>query len=355
VDPDLILLDLHMPHMDGYEMLARIAERAAGFYLPVLVLTADTSPQATHRAFGLGAHDFLTKPFDVAEVTLRVHNLLQTRYLYTTLHRQNLLLGQQLWDYQAPVRAAETELQVIREQVQQVLDTDSMTMLFQPVYDLRTNDVVGCEALARVPVEPVRGPDRWFADAASVGLGVSLELAAIEKALRALRVLPVPIFLAVNASAGTLLRPDTTAMCLELDCSRLVLEVTEHVRVEDYQAVHMATAQLRDRGARLATDDTGAGYAGFQHLLGIRPDVIKLDVSLIRGVDADPSRRALAAALVTFTDSIGATLIAEGVETAAELATLQQLNVRWAQGYYLGTPQQLPDVLRECAAAGVRS
>lgn len=85
VNPDLILLDLHMPHMDGYEMLARIAERAAGFYLPVLVLTADTSPQATHRAFGLGAHDFLTKPFDVAEVTLRVHNLLQTRYLYTTL------------------------------------------------------------------------------------------------------------------------------------------------------------------------------------------------------------------------------------------------------------------------------
>jgi len=355
VDPDLVLLDLHMPHLDGYEMLALIAERAGGAYLPVLVLTADTSPQATHRALGLGARDFLTKPFEMVEVTLRVYNLLETRYLYTALRRQNLLLGQQLSDYQEPARAAEAERQVIREQVQQALDDDSMRMLFQPVYDLRGGALVGCEALARLPLEPARGPDRWFADAASVGLGARMELAAIEKALRALQVLPEPMFLAINASPGTLLSPDMTAVCLELDCSRLVLELTEHVPVEDYQAVHTATARLREEGARLAVDDTGAGYAGFRHLLSLSPDIVKLDVSLTRGVDADPARRALAAALVTFTDTVGATLIAEGVETADELSTLQQLNVRWAQGFHLGRPQQLPGVLRDFAATGAKS
>jgi EAL domain-containing protein (putative c-di-GMP-specific phosphodiesterase class I)/DNA-binding NarL/FixJ family response regulator len=352
IDPDLILLDLHMPNIDGYTMLAQLAERAAGAYVPVLVLTADTSADAVHRALALGARDFVTKPFDLAEVILRVHNLLETRYLYTALRRQNVLLGQRLTDYEAPERAAEVERQVIREQVEQALRSDSIKMLFQPVYDLRSGELVGCEALARLPIEPVRGPDRWFADAAAVGLGGRLEMAAIEKALRALEVLPEPMFLAVNASPGTLLSADLTAMCLATDCHRLVLELTEHVPIEDYQAVHTATARVRELGARLAVDDTGAGYAGFQHLLGIRPDVIKLDGSLTRGVDADPARRALASALVTFTETVGATLIAEGVETADELSTLQQLNVQWAQGFHLGRPQLLPGVLEEFAATG---
>lgn len=355
IDPDLVLLDLHMPHIDGYTMLARLAEWAAGAYVPILVLTADTSPEATHKALALGARDFVSKPFDLVEVVLRVHNLLETRYLYTALRRQNLLLGQRLTDYQAPERAAEAERHLVREQVEQALRSDSIKMLFQPVYDLQSGDLVGCEALARLPIEPVRGPDRWFADAAAVGLGGRLELAAIQKALSALEVLPESMFLAINASPGTLLSSDLTAMCLTVDCRRLVLELTEHVPVEDYRAVHTATARLRERGARLAVDDTGAGYAGFQHLLGVRPDVIKLDGSLTRGVDADPGRRALAAALVSFTETVGATLIAEGVETADEMSTLQELNVQWAQGYHLGRPQSLPGLLRKYAAAGAGS
>jgi len=349
IDPDLVLLDLHMPRLDGYEMLSRIAERAAGSYLPVLVLTADTSKQAAHRALSLGARDFLTKPFDLGEVLLRVHNLLETRYLYTALRRQNLLLGEQLTGYREPERLAEAERQSTYERVLQALDGDIITMLFQPVYDLTTRRMIGCEALARFASEPVRGPERWFADAATVGLGPQLELAAIEKALRALDLLPEPMFLAVNASAGTLLSRDLTALCLSADCRRLVLELTEHVPIEDYQAVHAATAPVRNRGLRLAVDDTGAGFAGFRHLLGIRPDIIKLDGSLTRGVDTDPARCALASALVTFTNAVGATLIVEGVETADELATLEQLHVHWAQGYHLGRPQPIADILRAVA------
>lgn len=355
IDPDVILLDLHMPHVDGFEVLRQLQERAAGAYVPVLVLTADTSTDAVHRALRLGARDFVTKPFDMVEVTLRVHNLLETRYLYTALRRQNVLLGQQLVGYQEPERNAEAERQRTRDDVEQALSNDSIKMVFQPVYDLHSGQLVGCEALARLPVEPVRGPDRWFADAATVGLGGRLELAAIEKALHALDVLPAPMFLAINASPGTVLNSDLTAMCLAADCSRLVLELTEHVPIEDYQAIGQATARLRECGTRIAVDDTGAGYAGFRHLLGIRPDVIKLDVSLTRGVDADPARRALAAALVAFTDSVGATLIAEGVETAREMSTLQDLQVQWAQGYHLGRPQPLHGLLEDVAAMGASS
>jgi EAL domain-containing protein (putative c-di-GMP-specific phosphodiesterase class I)/FixJ family two-component response regulator len=351
VDPDLVLLDLHMPGLDGYEMLTRLAQRAAGSYLPVLVLTADTGKQAAHRALRLGARDFLTKPLDLDEVLLRVHNLLETRDLYTALRRQNLLLGEQLTGYQEPERAAEAERQVTYERIRQALDGNSMTMLYQPVYDLTSRTVVGCEALARFETEPARGPDRWFADAASVGLGPRLEVAAIGTALRALEVLPEPMFLAVNASPGTLFDPDLAALCLAVDCSRVVLELTEHVPIEDYQAVDAATAPLRAQGLRLAVDDTGAGYAGFRHLLGIRPDIIKLDGSLTRGVDTDPARCALASALVTFTQRVGAILIAEGVETADELATIRELNVQWAQGYHLGRPQPIPEILRSIAGA----
>jgi len=316
----------------------------------VLVLTADTSKQAAHRALSLGAHDFLTKPFDLVEVLLRVHNLLQTRDLYTALRRQNRLLGEQLTGYQEPERLAEAERQATHERIMEVLDSDGITMLFQPVCDLTTMTIVGCEALARFAPEPVRGPDRWFADAASVGLGPQLEFAALAKALLALDVLPEPLFLAVNASPGTLLNTDLATLCLTADCRRLVLELTEHVPIEDYQAVHAATRRLREQGLRLAVDDTGAGYAGFRHLLGLRPDIIKLDGSLTRGVDVDPARRALASALVTFTTTVGATLIAEGIETADELDTLKELHVHWAQGYHLGRPQHLMDIVRRTSA-----
>ncbi len=130
------------------------------------------------------------------------------------------------------------------------------------------------------------------------------------------------------------------------DCSRIVLELTEHVPVEDYDAVNAGLRPLRERGARLALDDTGAGYAGFRHLLGLRPDVIKLDISLTRDIDQDPVRRALAGALVTFAAEVDAKVIAEGVENQAELETLEHLNITWVQGYHLGRPAPLPAELK---------
>ena len=109
--------------------------------------------------------------------------------------------------------------------------------------------------------------------------------------------------------------------------------------MEDYAALHRALGPIREQGARLAADDLGSGYAGFRHLVRLQPDIIKLDISLVSGIHRNAGQRALARALVSFADEVGATVIAEGVEEADELVALQDLNVHWAQGYFLGRPE----------------
>jgi len=101
---------------------------------------------------------------------------------------------------------------------------------------------------------------------------------------------------------------------------------------------------LRERGLRLAVDDAGAGYASFRHILQLKPDIIKLDRSLISGLNANRDQLALAAALVSFAEKTGIKVVAEGVETPEELKALQTLNVNKAQGYLLGRPTPLRDI-----------
>lgn len=336
--PDLVLADLHMPGVDGYEVIRRVAEHASGAYVPVLVLTADTSPAAVQKALGLGARDFLTKPFNPVEVVLRVRNLLETRELYLTLRQHNRWLRAQVagrTDRRPEALSSE------HERVSAALRGGELVMVFQPVLDVGGGGVVGVEALARFPAEPVRGPESWFAEASRVGLGVALELAAVRQALACLDRIPPPLFLSVNVSPATLVSREFAVAVGPEHCPRLVLELTEHVPVENYEPLTAAAAGFRRHGARLAVDDTGAGYAGLRHLLALGPEVVKLDGFLTRGVDGDPARRALAGALEQFTRETGARLIAEGVETAAELAALRGLGVCWAQGYHLGRPQPL--------------
>ena len=121
-----------------------------------------------------------------------------------------------------------------------------------------------------------------------------------------------------------------------------MVEVTEHSAVEDYDALKRAIDQLRSRGVRLAIDDLGTGFASFMHIVKLLPEFMKLDISLTREIESDPVKQALTAALVGFAAQIGAHLIAEGVETAAELKALVGLGVEYAQGYYLGAPTPLP-------------
>jgi PAS domain S-box-containing protein len=231
-----------------------------------------------------------------------------------------------------------------RRHIQAVLDHGGPQILVQPIVDLATGAVVGGEALSRFAGSPAQGPDRWFADALDVGFGSELELTVIRLALAKLKAMPKSAYLSINMSPST---ASSTAFIDLLGCSdvaldRVVIELTEHSDVSDYAVLRIALANLRGMGVRIAIDDTGAGFASLSHVLKLRPDIVKLDIDLIRGIHNDPARRSLVSGLVSFAKEIGTQLLAEGIETADELSTLRQIGVMYGQGYYLGTPALLP-------------
>lgn len=246
---------------------------------------------------------------------------------------------------------AEVELQrdikskrVVEEKMQrlsEVIKGDHMSVVYQPIYGIKTQSVAGFECLARFATTPYRTPDVWFKEAAEIDLGAELERCAVALALQGLTRLPDHVYLAVNMSPETALSSGFPRMFQGVDPARVVLEITEHAQVDDYAVLNSALAPLRNRGMRLAVDDAGSGYSSLQHILQLRPDVIKLDISLTRNVDTDLSRRALAAAFISFARATGSKIVAEGVETASELAALTSLGIHMAQGYFLGKPMPL--------------
>ena len=227
----------------------------------------------------------------------------------------------------------------LRREIRGVIDRSTLTSALQPIFDLERLEPVGYEALARFPNHSTRQVPDWFSDAATVGLRAELELSAVATGMGALGSLPEHTFLAVNASPELLGERTLSEMLSAAPARRLVLELTEHAEVADYEALVGCLHELRAAGCRIAVDDAGAGYASLRHILRLRPDYIKLDMTLTRDIDHDPDRRALASSLLTFAREVSATVIAEGIETEAELDTLRGLGATLGQGYYLARPR----------------
>ena len=244
------------------------------------------------------------------------------------------------------------EVVTLHDRVAGVIDGEQFHPVFQPIVDLSSGAVVGVEALTRFTAEPVQPPDRWFAAAAEVGLAVELELAAVALALARIDDIPPDAYLSVNLSPAVL--PHAVDLLRTAPGTRIVVELTEHEVIEDYDALMAVTADLRARGVRFAIDDAGAGYSSLSHVLRLLPDIVKVDMSITTGVDEDLARQALARALADFCSKLGATLVAEGVETAGELRVLADLGVACAQGYYLARPGHLPVAETFPVEAGAR-
>jgi PAS domain S-box-containing protein len=230
----------------------------------------------------------------------------------------------------------------LRSRVQTAMAGDAIRMVFQPIVDLAASHATGFEALARFDIEPLRTPDKWFDEAGEAGLRSQLELHAIRGAAARADQLPPESFLSLNLSPETLLNEDFTDAVGDLNGERVVVEVTENAAVDDYEPLRKSIARLRRHGVRLAIDDAGAGYSSLKHIVRLVPDFIKLDIFLIRDIDSEPLKRAVVAAMSAVASEVGAELIAEGVETAAELKVLNDLHVEKAQGFYVGRPGPLP-------------
>ena len=215
----------------------------------------------------------------------------------------------------------------------------------QPVVSLATGEVRGQEALSRfgsrVPTE------RWFRGAALHGLGADLERVTLRASLASLDRIPEGQFLAVNVSPASLYDVEVIRLLNETDLSRLVIEVTEHDAINDYEDTRRYLTRLRRRGARIAVDDVGAGYASLKHLLLLQPDMIKLDTSLTRDVHKSPKQQAMVESLVQFANEVGATVLAEGVEVAEQIPPLVEAGVLLGQGWHLGVPVVTKDLSPE--------
>ena len=236
-----------------------------------------------------------------------------------------------------------------RRRVQAVVNAgDGMVVVFQPIVDLRDGSVVGHESLARFA--DGRPPNEWFDEAHAVGMGVELEMAAIAHAITDFG--DTSGYLSINLSPSTL----TSSVFLEFlveraDATKIVIELTEHAVVEDYEAIRSALGAMRDVGARIAVDDAGSGISSMRHILTLAPDIIKLDRSLVAEIDTDRAKRALALSLAQFATGIKAELVAEGIERAAEMTTCYESGVRYAQGHLLGRPGPLSHTTRHSRGA----
>jgi EAL domain-containing protein (putative c-di-GMP-specific phosphodiesterase class I) len=216
--------------------------------------------------------------------------------------------------------------------------SSAFEMALQPIVDLMSGRVVGVESLARF--DDRRPPDAHFAEAETGGRRLALELRAVRAGLARIGELPRDAYLTINVSPETATSGGLAEVLAAAPTDRVVLELTEHAPVGDYDRLTTALDGLRSRGVRIAVDDAGAGFASMRHVLALHPDVIKLDVSIIRGINVDPGRREFVRALVQFSRATGCTLIAEGIETSEELAQVRRLGVSCGQGFWLGRPER---------------
>jgi diguanylate cyclase (GGDEF)-like protein len=206
----------------------------------------------------------------------------------------------------------------------------------QPIVRLDDRVVVGYEALARVDSVPAHGPDWWLTHSELSGLRTELEIMFLESAAR-LGSPPLDALLFVNASPNTLAEPALFALRERLP-ERLVIEITEQAAVDDYTLLNEQLEPWMQSRVRFAIDDTGAGYSSLRHVIELSPDFLKLDRTLIHGIDKDSHRNALVRALAAFAREVGTSVIAEGIETPAELAALLAAEVPLGQGYLLARP-----------------
>jgi len=253
-------------------------------------------------------------------------------------------LTHHLWDEveHAAQLIADEPTEHTRRTIVGILESHTLHPVYQPIYDFADGRLIAAEALTRFETDPPLTPDVWFVRAAEVGLGIELELAAIMAAIDGSAALPPDVALNLNASPGLLADPRLLELLDAANGRSLIVEVTEHAVVDDYHLLETARKALRERGVRLAVDDAGAGFATLRHIVKLRPECIKLDVSLTRDVATDPIRRALADCLIQFAFQTGSSIIVEGIETASDLATWRDLGANAGQGYLLGRPGPLP-------------
>lgn len=342
--PDVALVDVHMPGGGGPRATREILRRSPPTRVVALSAHEDVSTVLT--MLRAGAVGYVVKGESTDEILSAIHRTVQGKS--SVPERLAAPVAAAMVEHVQGLRDATRTRQLQRERVERAIENRAFKIVFQPIVDLESGREAGFEALARFSDLPERPPNVWIAEAEAVGMLQDLELALAKAAIDQLETLPPDVYLSLNLSPETAVSERAGRMLEAADPSRIVVELTEHAPVADYDELRDSLSGLRDRGVRLAIDDAGAGFASLRHIVRLDPDIIKLDITLTRRIEKDPVRQALAVALVSFANQVGATVVAEGVETELQLEVLRLTGIRFAQGYLLGPPGPAP-------VAGARS
>ncbi len=329
---DCVVSDVNMPGTGGLALLDQIHARDED--VPVVLVTGDPSLYTAMTALNRGAVSYLTKPFDpdaLAEAVARAAR----RHGVTRMQRRAAALLGATGDAADDSDRADVEARFANALAH-------LWMAFQPIVHVTTGQIVAYEALVRTAEPTLRRPDLFLGVAERLGripeVGRLVRAAVARAAVDA----PRGAELFVNLHGLELNDEQLFAATAPLSqiADRVVLEITERVALDRVADASARVAMLRQRGFRIAVDDLGAGYAGLASLAALEPDVIKLDMSLVRGIDAHPTKRRVVGAMTTLCRELGSRVVAEGVETEAERMTLAAVGVELLQGYLFARPHR---------------
>jgi EAL domain-containing protein (putative c-di-GMP-specific phosphodiesterase class I)/AmiR/NasT family two-component response regulator len=326
--PDVAILDVRMPRGGGPRAAREISRVSPATEL--IALSANDDPRDFRAMLNAGAGSYLVKGAGTEEVLDAIRGCIDGVEARGCLQPSTV------------ETARRAEWSERSRRIDAVVRGRGMEVVYQPIFDLADERPVGAEATARFRSLPRRPPEVWFAEATSVGRGVELELMAAHLAVQGSGGLAAGIYLGINASPATCCSQMLRELLEPVTARTIVLEVTEHAPVGDYERLRTALVPIRCQGVELAIDDTGSGFASLRHILELRPDSIKLDISLTKGIERDVARRSLVEAIVAFAPSIGAKVHAEGIESAEQLDALREAGVDLGQGFFLGRPAPLP-------------
>ncbi len=339
VKPDVVIVDVRMPGGGGVTAARGIARRSPDSKL--IALSGQGDRATVLQMLEAGAVGYLLKTCPAREIVDAIKGAPEG-HGSLSIEVAGGIIDELAGELTVRTRTRKKH-EASERRIRRALEGDSaLAMVYQPIVELSDGTIVGAEALARFQGPPIRPPSLWFAEAASVALREELELLAARRAIEALPELPDDAFLSINVSPTTLMTKELLDLAAGSDAGRLVAEITEHAPIHDYAELDESLGRLRALGLRLAIDDAGAGYSSLRHILELRPDLIKLDITLIRNIDRDSAKQALAAGLISFAHKSGASIVAEGIEHEQEAETLVELGTNFGQGHYLAVPAPLP-------------
>ena len=318
---DCVVSDVHMPEIDGFALIAAI--RSHDDELPILLMTGDPSLDGAVRAIDTGAVSYLSKPFDHETLAAGVVRAARRHGVARMRRRACFTIDNELHD-----TVARFDNALARS-----------WMAFQPIVDVSKSRTYAYEALVRTDEPSLSRPDVLIATAERLGRIHDLGRTVRAAVAAAATAIPDDVLIFVNVHGLELTDEDLFGdhCALAPLAPRIVLEITERIGLDDV-AGPARVAMLRQRGYRIAVDDLGAGYSALGALATLEPEVVKLDMSLVRDIDRHPTKRRVVGAIATLCRELGSRVVAEGVETQAELRTVREAGIELVQGFLLARP-----------------